>query len=81
MIYLYSEDRDVWFCGWFDDCPVWGSSSGRKLVSLGEGKEAAEILGGFFKLIHAQSQTKPKRVPVKKKAPQLAQVISFQRDA
>ena len=81
MIYLYSEDRDVWFCGWFDDCPVWGSSSGRKSVSLSEGRVAAEILGGFFKLINAQSQTKPKRVPAKKKALQLAQVIPFRRGA
>lgn len=81
MIYLYSEDRDVWFCGWFDDCPVWGSSSDRRSVSLSEGRVAAEILGGFFKLINAQSQTKPKRVPAKKKSSQLAQVISFRRDA
>jgi hypothetical protein len=81
MTYLYSEDKNVWFCGWFDDRPVWGPNSGRKAVSLSEAKVAAELLGGFFKLIHAQLQTKPKRIPAKKKTLQLAQVINLRRDA
>lgn len=80
MIYLYSEDRDVWFCGWFEDWPVWGPNSGRKSVSLSEAKVAAELLGGSFRLIHTSLQTKPKH-NLAKKNPQLAQVINLRRDA
>jgi hypothetical protein len=52
-MYLYSEDEDVWFCGWFDDWPVWGPSHRRESVSLSDAKTAAELLGGSFKLIPA----------------------------
>ncbi len=53
MTYVYNEDRNLWFCGWYESYPVWADEKHRKQATSDEAKTAAERLGGLFRFYPA----------------------------